>query len=131
MFDHIGFFVNDITRSAAFYEACLAPLGVRITQRQPHINAVIISGESEYPFIWMGETPPDGDYHGSPVSKDATRPIHLAFKADSKEAVDAFHAAGLAHGGKCNGQPEDDGYDYYAAYLIDPDGNNIEAGFHL
>jgi catechol 2,3-dioxygenase-like lactoylglutathione lyase family enzyme len=58
MFDHFGFVVRDLAKSLHFYEACLAPLGLRIAER--HVNeAVIISGEAEFPFIWMGTPTPD------------------------------------------------------------------------
>ncbi len=81
-----------------------------------------------FPFLWIG--PARGDDHGTPLSSQLHRPLHFAFLAPSIEAVNAFHAAGLAHGGRDNSAPEDCGDGYYAAYLIDPDGNNIEAVFH-
>ena len=123
MFDHFGFVVRDLARSLRFYEACLAPLGLRIAERHGH-EAVIISGEAEFPFIWMGAPEPDfwREEH------DAARsPFHLAFSAPSTKAVVAFHEAGLRHGGTDNGTPGSRGGGYYAAYLLDPDGNNIEA----
>ncbi len=126
MFDHIGIFVSDSARSISFYERCLAPLGIAIAQRQPEWGAAIFSGASASPFLWVG--PAQGDYHGTPLSPAVQRPLHLAFVAPSREAVDAFHALGLAHGGTDNGAPEDCGQGYYAAYLLDPDGNNLEAG---
>jgi catechol 2,3-dioxygenase-like lactoylglutathione lyase family enzyme len=126
MFDHIGLFVSDTRRSIAFYEHCLAPLGITIVQRQRELEAVIFSTASEFPFLWVG--PARGDYHGTPLSPSIHRPVHLSFIAPSTQAVDQFHAMGLAHGGADNGAPEDCGGGYYAAYLLDPDGNNIEAG---
>lgn len=126
MFDHIGLFVSDPQRSIPFYEHCLAPLGITLVQRQPEWGSVIFSGAAEFPFLWVG--PARGDYHGTPLSPEVQRPLHFAFIAPSMEAVDAFHAAGLQHGGRENGAPEDCGDGYYAAFLIDPDGNNIEAG---
>jgi catechol 2,3-dioxygenase-like lactoylglutathione lyase family enzyme len=126
MFDHIGIFVSDAPRSIAFYEVCLAPLGITIAQRQPEWGAAIFSGASEFPFLWVG--PAQGDYHGTPLSPSERRPLHLAFIAPSRQAVDEFHALALAHGGTDNGAPEDCGNGYYAAYVLDPDGNNIEAG---
>lgn len=126
MFDHVGIFVSDTARSFLFYERCLEPLGIRIVERQTEWGSVIFAGAAEFPFLWMG--PASGDYHGTPLSPTERRPVHLAFVAPSKEAVDSFHAAGLAHGGRDNGAPEDCGGGYYAAYLIDPDGNNVEAG---
>ncbi|MCB1209299.1 MAG: VOC family protein [Verrucomicrobiales bacterium] len=126
MFDHIGIFVSDPLQSIPFYESCLAPLGIAIVQRQPELDAVIFSGASEFPFLWVG--PARGDYHGTPLSPSVHRPLHLAFSAPSIEAVDAFYAAGIQNGGRDNGAPEACGDGYDAAYLIDPDGNNIEAG---
>jgi catechol 2,3-dioxygenase-like lactoylglutathione lyase family enzyme len=126
MFDHIGFCVSDPAKSIPFYENCLAPLGITISERQPEHHAVLFSGAAEFPFIWMG--PATGEYYGTALSPSVRRPIHLAFKAPSKEAVDQFYAAGLQYGGRDNGAPEDCGNGYYAAYLLDPDGNNIEAG---
>ncbi|WP_397381250.1 VOC family protein [Prosthecobacter sp.] len=125
MFDHLGIFVSDSARSIAFFERCLAPLGITIAQRQPEWEAAIFSGAAEFPFLWVG--PARGDYYGKPLSPAVHRPLHLAFKAPSKQAVDEFYAQALAHGGTDNGAPEDDG-GYYAAYVLDPDGNNIEAG---
>jgi len=125
MFDHIGIFASDSQRSIAFFERCLAPLGITVVQRQPEFEAAIFSGASEFPFLWVG--PAKGDYHGTPLSPSMHRPMHLAFRAPSRQAVDEFHALALAHGGKDNGAPEDCG-GYYAAYVLDPDGNNIEAG---
>jgi catechol 2,3-dioxygenase-like lactoylglutathione lyase family enzyme len=126
MFDHIGIFVSDPKRSVPFFERCLAPLGMVIVERQPEWDAVIFSATSEFPFLWVG--PARGDYYGAPLSPSTQRPLHLSFTAPSKKAVDEFYALGLAHGGKDNGAPEDCGNGYYAAYLLDPDGNNIEAG---
>lgn len=126
MFDHIGIFVSDSPRSILFYERCLAPLGIAVVERQPEWGAAVLSGAAEFPFLWIG--PARGDYHGTALSPGENRPLHLAFVAPSRQAVDEFHAAGLEHGGRDNGAPEDCGNGCYAAYLIDPDSNNIEAG---
>jgi catechol 2,3-dioxygenase-like lactoylglutathione lyase family enzyme len=126
MFDHIGIFVSDSRRSITFYERCLAPLGITIVQRQPELEAAIFSGTSEFPFLWVG--PAQGDYHGTSLSPSVHRPLHLSFIDASRQAVDEFHALGLLHGGTDNGAPEECGNGYYAGYVLDPDGNNIEAG---
>jgi catechol 2,3-dioxygenase-like lactoylglutathione lyase family enzyme len=124
MFDHFGFVVRDLAKSLRFYEACLAPLGLRIVERHGN-EAVIISGGAEFPFIWMGTPKPNfwREEHGTALS-----PFHLAFSAPSREAVVAFHEAGLRHEGTDNGAPGGRGSGYYAAFLLDPDGNNVEAG---
>ena len=126
MFDHIGIFVSDPQRSISFYELCLAPLGITIVERQPDLGAVIFAGASEFPFLWIG--PASGEYHGTSLSPTTHRPFHLALIAPNRQAVDEFYALGLQNGGRDNGSPEDCGNGYYAAYLLDPDGNNIEAG---
>lgn len=126
MFDHIGIFASDSQRSIAFYECCLAPLGIAVTQRQAEFGAALFGGASEFPFLWVG--PAQGDYYGRPLSPAEHRPLHLAFVAPSRRAVDEFHALALANGGTDNGAPEDCGDGYYAAFILDPDGNNIEAG---
>jgi catechol 2,3-dioxygenase-like lactoylglutathione lyase family enzyme len=126
MFDHIGIHVSNTRQSIPFYENALAPLGITIVERQPELDAVIFSGPSKETFLWMG--PATGDYYGTPLSPTIQRPIHLAFSAPSKHAVDEFYANGLKYGGSDNGAPADCGDGYYAAFLLDPDGNNIEAG---
>ncbi len=95
-------------------------------QRQPEFEAVIFAGSAEFPFLWIG--PARGDYHGTALSASMHRPFHLAFVAPNRAAVEEFYALGLKNGGRDNGPPEDCGDGYYAAYLFDPDGNNIEAG---
>jgi len=125
MFDHIGLFVTDAEKSIAFFEACLAPLEIKIYQRQPEWGSVVFSGHADFPFFWVG--PARGDYYGTDVGKSGFRPTHLSFIAPSTQAVDDFYRIGLENGGRDNGAPEDCG-GYYAAYLLDPDGNNIEAG---
>ncbi len=128
IFDHFGLFVSDFEKTIAMYEACFEPLGIRVYQRQPEFGAVIFSGEADYPFLWVGTASESGDYHGTPVKRDQKRPIHIALRAPSREAVKEFHRLGIKNGGRCNGAPEDCGDRYFAAYLLDPDGNNIEAG---
>ena len=123
MFDHFGFVVRDLAESLHFYEPSLAPLGLQIAERQGN-EAVIICGEAEFPFIWMGTPKPR---YWTEEHYAAQSPFHLAFSAPSREAVVAFYQAGLRHGGKDNGAPGARGSGYYAAYLLDPDGNNVEA----
>jgi catechol 2,3-dioxygenase-like lactoylglutathione lyase family enzyme len=127
MLDHFGFVVGDLDRAVRFYENCLAPIGFQITERHEY-GAVIFahSHKEEFPFIWIGTAKPGfwSDRH-----KPSTSPIHLCFKAKRKEAVDRFYMAAIESGGVDNGKPGERDPGYYAAYVLDPDGNNIEASF--
>ncbi|WP_428929404.1 VOC family protein [Marinibacterium sp. SX1] len=122
MFDHLGFITADAARALAFYEAALAPLGLSIVQRHPD-GAFIVAGEGER-FLYVG---PDAPEFWRDGHAPARSPIHLCFTAPSAAAVDAFHAAALTAGGTDNGRPGERDPGYYAAYVLDPDGNNIEA----
>ena len=119
MLDHMGFAVSDYERSKAFYEQALAPLGIKLLMEPaPGIGGF---GDDQKPYLWFG-------------TRDAPQTgIHIAFEADDRETVDAFHAAALAAGGTDNGGPgirEIYHPNYYGAYVLDPDGNNIEAACH-
>lgn len=127
MFDHVGIFVSEPERSYAFYEACLGPLGITITERQPW-GSVIFQQAGSSAFWWVGPAEEGDDYYGTPLSAGIRRPTHFAFSAPDREAVDAFHRLGLEAGGVDNGAPEG-GPGCYHAFLLDPDGNNIEAIF--
>ena len=110
MYDHIGLKVKDIDASTQFYEAALAPLGF--------VRDGTGFGPKGAPALWLYE---DGN------AKSGT---HVAFAAKNRAAVDTFHAAGVKAGGKDNGAPgvrADYSPKYYAAFLVDPDGNNVEA----
>jgi catechol 2,3-dioxygenase-like lactoylglutathione lyase family enzyme len=119
MLDHMGFSVSDYDRSKAFYEKALAPLGLKLLMEPvPGIGGF---GDGQKPFFWIGTRGP------------AQSEIHVAFEADSRETVDAFHAAALEAGGTDNGGPgvrEIYHPTYYGAYVLDPDGNNVEAVCH-
>ncbi len=115
MVDHTGIGVSDVARSAKFYDAALGALGMR---RAAEIEGGIGYGEA-YPIFWIDRFhPADGKNH-------------TAFVAKTHAHVDAFHAAAIAAGGADNGKPgtRGGGYppNYYAAFVRDPDGNNIEA----
>lgn len=121
--DHIGIGVSDILHAQAFYEAVLRPLGITLvmsTQAEPpHSKPIRLGfGSGGKPFLWL---------------KDALLPshgAHIALIAKSREAVDAFHAAGMAAGAQDNGAPGIRPHyhaSYYAAYLCAPDGVNLEA----
>ena len=118
MIDHIGFPVSDYARSKAFYEKALAPLGYSL-QMEFEGAAGFGSGEG-IPDFWIG----------SSEERGAT---HVAFSASDRAAVDAFYEAATAAGGKDNGAPGLRPHyheTYYAAYVHDADGNNIEAVCH-
>jgi catechol 2,3-dioxygenase-like lactoylglutathione lyase family enzyme len=119
MLDHLGFGVGDLQRSRSFYEAALAPLGVGLLRDDG--ERVAGFGESDRPYFWLRADRP------LPQA-----PLHFAFAASDHAAVERFHAAGLQAGGADNGAPgpRDYGPNYYAAFLLDPDGNNIEAVCH-
>jgi len=127
MLDHFGFAVKDLDKAVAFYEHCLAPLGLKIIERHDY-GAVIFarSIKDEFPFIWICTATPT---FWKQNHKASSSPIHLCFRANSKEAVDRFHQAAVEFGGADNGQPGERDPGYYAAYVIDPDENNIEAGY--
>lgn len=123
LIDHTGVGVADVARSAAFYDAVLGALGVRrIAQLPAETGADAVGYGADHPEFWIDRFHPH----------DAK--IHTAFAARSRAEVDAFHAAALAAGGTDNGPPglrDHLGYPpgYYAAFVIDPDGNNMEAVF--
>lgn len=122
MIDHTGIGVSDVAKSAAFYDAALGALGMRrVVQMPENVGSDGIGYGVDYPVFWIDKFHPH----------DAKQ--HTAFAAKSHAAVDAFHAAALTAGGKDNGPPglRGDGYPpgYYAAFVIDPDGNNMEAVF--
>ena len=119
MLDHIGIGVADYQRSKAFYERALAPLGYTLLMEFSEAAAGF--GEAGRPFFFI-------EAHGEP----ARGRLHIAFRAESRELVDVFHAAALAAGGTDNGAPGIRWYhaDYYGAYVLDPDGNNVEAVCH-
>lgn len=121
MIDHIAFDVRDIARSRAFYAAALAPLGYRVlAEERDGDSSVVMFGVDAPEFIIA----------------DKDRPAeanHIAFRADRREQVDAFHTAAMAAGGRSNGGPglrPRYGANYYAAFVLDPDGFNVEAVCH-
>ncbi|WFU07905.1 VOC family protein [Rhizobium sp. CB3090] len=121
MFDHISIGVKSLERARQFYDATLAPLGY---ERLSNFDGTIGYGAERAQF-WVMEVE-------RPVPADRGSGLHFCFVAPSKEAVDAFYAAGLANGGLDNGKPgirPDYSQFYYAAFIIDPDGYRLEAYF--
>jgi catechol 2,3-dioxygenase-like lactoylglutathione lyase family enzyme len=118
--DHVGFAVADYGASKAFYEKALAPLGMKLLMEFG--GAAAGFGKSGRPSFFL-------EAHGEPVRGR----LHIAFRAESRAHVDAFHEAAIEAGGTDNGAPGiRSAYhpDYYGAYVLDPDGNNIEAVCH-
>ena len=118
LIDHLQLVVRDLAASRAFYEAVFEVLGVPV------------GGEGD-DYFWADELFVSSA--GSAAAQgQLTGRHHLAFQARDRAMVDAFHAAALAHGGSDNGAPGERQYHpgYYAAFVLDPDGNNIEAVYH-
>ena len=119
MVDHVGLTVSDLERSRAFYAAALAPLG--ITELVRHDN--FIGFGREHPQFWIGA--------GAPAQPSPR--THVAFSAVTRLEVDAFWHAAIAHGGSDHGAPGVRAHyhpHYYGAFVLDPDGHNIEAVCH-
>lgn len=128
MLDHLGFRVHDLGAARRFYEACAAPLGLTVIDNSPESFLIGRSQQEALPFIWVGTTHPT---FWTAQHTTSASPIHVAFSAKDRAVVDAFHRAALAAGGTDNGKPGPRGpveMKYYAAFVLDPDGNNIEAG---
>jgi catechol 2,3-dioxygenase-like lactoylglutathione lyase family enzyme len=117
MYDHVGLKVKDVAGSVRFYEAVLAPLGLVLDAQDKSWAGL---GPKGAPALWLYQVDRKASASGT----------HVGFSAPDRSAVDRFHAAGLGAGGTDNGKPgvrEDYGPTYYAAFLLDPDGNNVEA----
>ena len=131
MFDHIGIVFRDLTTAGTFYRAVLAPIGLSQVQQVLEADGtgrlIFSTGAPESPFFVVAAGRPT---FWNDSSGPALAPAHLAFSAPSRAAVDAFHTAGLAAGARNNGDPGVRRGRYYCAFLIDPDGNNVEAGVH-
>jgi len=116
--DHIAVGVSDLAASEAFYRAALAPLGYTVLMEGDDYAGL---GVAPKPDFWLGA--------GSPN----VPPVHVAFSAQSRADVDAFYRAAMAAGGRDNGPPGLRAYyhpNYYGAFVLDPDGHNVEAVCH-
>lgn len=125
MLDHITLHVRDIQRSIAFYQQALAPLGYIV--KAHHEPTLGFGADDGTPHSDFYISPLDGD--DTQTTTSATPVTHIAFLAPNQEAVRAFHQAALAAGGRDNGGPGPRPYHdgYYSAFVLDPDGNNVEA----
>ena len=126
MLDHVGFAVSDAERSRRFYEQALAPLGITLimtaTPDQTEAGGTAHGfGSNGKPYFWVGDNERVGEG------------THVAFTAETRAEVDSFYEAAIAAGGKDNGAPGIRAHyhpNYYGAFVLDPDGNNIEAVCH-
>lgn len=118
MIDHIGLRVSDLARSVAFYERALAPLGYALVMKWGEFAGFGPKGKPEF-WIEGGKPPTDS--------------IHVAFRTGGRRDVRAFYEAAIAAGGRDNGPPGPRPHyhaDYYGAFVLDPDGHNVEAVCH-
>ena len=118
MLDHVVIRVSDFEQSKRFYAEALSPLGYELLM-EPSVSAAGF-GRQGKPEFWISQG-------------DRGQPVHIAFAADDRARVDAFHEEALAAGGRNNGGPglrPKYHQSYYAAFVFDPDGNNIEAVCH-
>lgn len=133
MIDHVSLTVRDVAACRAFYDAAFAPLDIAVLHE--------VSAEETGTVAYMGYGP-TADSRSPQAGKPSfwiaggetpSAPMHVAFVAQTREAVDAFYAAALAAGGKDNGPPGVRPYyhpNYYGAFVFDPDGRNVEAVCH-
>jgi len=118
MIDHISVSVRDFDASKKFYAAALAPLGYQVQMEFPGVAGF---GDSRKPDFWIG------------VNAEMRAPTHVAFTSPDRATVDAFYRAAIAAGGKDNGAPglrPQYHPNYYGAFVLDLDGNNVEAVCH-
>ena len=116
--DHIGCAVSDYAKAKEFFTKALAPLGIEIVKE---VHGWAGLGRAGKPEFWFGE------------GQEAQKPLHIAFAAETRDQVDAFYEAALAVGGTDNGAPgirEIYHPNYYGAFVIGPDGHNVEAVCH-
>ncbi|WP_420960681.1 VOC family protein [Brucella sp. IR073] len=121
MLDHIGFNISDMQKSRAFYDAVLGPLGIESVMEFGHWVGYGRHGKPEF---WIG----------AQKGAQLQGVLHIAFSAGTRAEVNRFYEAALAAGGQDNGAPGIRAHyhpDYYSAFVLDPDGHNIEAVCHL
>jgi catechol 2,3-dioxygenase-like lactoylglutathione lyase family enzyme len=119
MFDHISIGVRDLARTKRFYDSALAPLGYR----RLYEGASGLGYGRDAVALWIGVT-------DHPVTPDPASNLHFCFSAPTRQSIEEFHAAALCSGGADNGGPgvrAEYNPDYYAAFVVDPDGYRIEA----
>ncbi|ESY15152.1 VOC family protein [Mesorhizobium sp. LNJC394B00] len=122
MLDHVSIGVRDTNVSKPFYDAALKPLGYSCLSQSPGS----LGYGAQTVALWVNDA-------ARPVSSDEKSGLHFCFAAPTRQSVVAFHAAALRAGGSDNGAPglrADYGEDYYAAFIVDPDGYRLEAYFN-
>lgn len=126
MLDHTGFVVTDLVKARRFYDAVATSLGLGTTDNGPDTFLLGKSADESIPYLWIGTLIPS---YWTDGSRAGMNQYHFAFRADSKEQVQAFYTAALGAGGRDNGAPgpREGAENYYGAFVLDPDGNNIEA----
>jgi catechol 2,3-dioxygenase-like lactoylglutathione lyase family enzyme len=133
MFDHLGCYTaGDLRACGGFYRAVLDTLGYRLLEdhAQPDGGGWLVfgTGQAQSSFFVVAKGRPE---RWSALQQPGLSPIHIAFRAPSKDAVDRFHAIGLRDGALDNGAPGVRRQPYYCCFLLDADGNKIEAGVYL
>jgi catechol 2,3-dioxygenase-like lactoylglutathione lyase family enzyme len=127
LIDHVTLVVSDYDRSKTFFEKALAPLGVKVIME---FGKAAGFGRDQKPDFWIGQGPSSFQ---TPEQVKIITPQHIAFAARSRAEVDAFYTAALAAGGRDFGKPglrEIYHPHYYGAFVLDPDGHDIEAVIH-
>jgi catechol 2,3-dioxygenase-like lactoylglutathione lyase family enzyme len=124
MLDHLGIQVADVEASLAFYLAAFAPIGLHEVMRHPVGDSVVVglAAGGDIPDFWLG-----------PTTGSETRELHIAFRAESRAAVDAVHEAAVAAGAEVLHEPQEWPIyhpGYYGVFLRDLDGHNVEAVNH-
>jgi len=125
MIDHTGVTVSDFIRSKQFYASALAPIGYELLLELP----AAVTGSTDVAGFGVRPRPDFWIARGTPN----VPPVHVAFRAASRALVDAFYRAAIAAGGRDNGPPGVRPHyhpDYYGAFVLDPDGHNVEAACH-
>jgi catechol 2,3-dioxygenase-like lactoylglutathione lyase family enzyme len=125
MLDHTGIVVTDLSKARTFYDAVAKALGLGIAT--PHKDFLLLGrGPGQIPYLWIGTLRPSYWIEGS---RAGINQMHVAFAAKDKAMVEEFHRAAIAAGGRDNGKPgpREGAESYYGAFVLDPDGNNIEA----
>ena len=126
MLDHTGIVVTDLAKARRFYDAIAAALGLQTIDNGEDAFLFGKSATEPIPYLWIGTTRPSYWQEGSHAGINQ---MHIAFQAHDKAMVHAFYEAALANGGADNGPPgpREGAGQYYGAFVLDPDGNNIEA----